>query len=110
MVMRWGLAHATSPIYGEVAQSPRFSGPSAKNANLAATVALAGLGLQKTQVTLIADPACTNNTGRIEASGRYGTLRVECSNLPAPDNPKTSANTGLSLAHALLKGSSLIDI
>jgi len=89
-----------------------FTGPAAeaarrypKNANLAATVALAGLGLEQTEVTLVADPGCSTNIGRIDASGKYGTLSVECQNMPAPDNPKTSANTGLSMAHELLRGS-----
>lgn len=94
-----------------------FSGPAAeaareypKNANLAATVAFAGLGLQRTMVRLVADPAAEHNTGRINAKGTFGTLTVECVNHPAAGNPKTSASTGLSLAHALLRGSEPIVI
>jgi aspartate dehydrogenase len=75
-----------------------------KNANLAATVALAGLGMEKTEIQLVADPAVApNNVGRIDAEGDFGTLTVECRGLPAPDNPKTSATTALSLTHAILK-------
>lgn len=75
-----------------------------KNANLAATVALAGLGLQKTEIQLVADPAVAPyNVGRIEAKSRYGELVVESRGLPAPDNPKTSATTALSLTHAILR-------
>lgn len=75
-----------------------------KNANLAATVALAGLGMQKTEIQLVADPAVApHNVGRIDAEGEFGTLTVESRGLPAPDNPKTSASTALSLTHAILK-------
>jgi len=75
-----------------------------KNANLAATVALAGLGMQKTEIQLVADPAVAPyNVGRIDAEGEFGTLTVESRGLPAPDNPKTSASTALSLTHAILK-------
>ena len=75
-----------------------------KNANLAATVALAGLGMDQTQIELVADPGVApNNVGAVSAEGLFGSLKVECRGLPAPDNPKTSATTALSLAEAILK-------
>ncbi len=72
-----------------------------KNANLAMTVALAGIGVERTEVRLVADPNTTNNTGRIHAEGRFGRLEVEVEGQPAPDNPKTSASTALSMVHAI---------
>ena len=104
------LAGPTVLFSGAAAEAARLY---PKNANLAATVAIAGgLGMQRTHVTLVADPACAGkgNTGRIEASGAHGTLSVECCNAAAPDNPKTSATTGLSLAYELLHGSAPIVI
>lgn len=71
-----------------------------KNANLAATVALAGMGLDETRVRLVADPSATGNTGRIDAESAVGTLIVENAGL-AGANPKTSASTAYSLAYAL---------
>ena len=75
-----------------------------KNANLAATVALAGLGMEKTEIQLVADPSVApTNVGQIEAQGTFGSLKIECRGLPAPDNPKTSATTALSLTYAIIR-------
>lgn len=79
-----------------------------KNANLAVTIALAGLGLERTRVDLVADPALTGNVGRIEASGRLGTLTVEMAGRAAPDNPKTSLVTAYSIVQALRSGRTLM--
>ncbi|MEC9152878.1 MAG: aspartate dehydrogenase [Pseudomonadota bacterium] len=72
-----------------------------KNANIAAIVALAGLGLDKTEIELIADPDVKENIGRIEAEGRYGRLNAELSGHAVPNNPKTSACTAFSIVNAV---------
>ena len=72
-----------------------------KNANLAATVALAGLGLDETRVVLIADPGTAENEGCIEAETDDTRLQVTVSGKSEPGNPKSSRITGLSVLSAL---------
>ncbi len=72
-----------------------------KNANVAMTTALAGIGPDKTRITLVADPVATTNRHEISASGAFGELAVTMSNKPLEANPKTSAMTALNLVRAI---------
>ncbi|MBM3487303.1 MAG: aspartate dehydrogenase [Alphaproteobacteria bacterium] len=69
-----------------------------QNANVGATVALAGLGLDATRVRLVADPALAGPLGVIDAEGDFGMFKFDILAYAAPENPKTSLLT----AHSML--------
>ena len=72
-----------------------------KNANVVATVALAGVGFDRTRVSLMADPTAHGNTHEISASGGDYDLSYATRGAALPDNPKTSALTAQSVLRAL---------
>jgi len=72
-----------------------------KNANVAATVALAGLGLERTRAELIADPGIDANIHEIEASGDFGSFYFRIAGRGLPDNPRSSALTAMSVVAAV---------
>jgi aspartate dehydrogenase len=73
-----------------------------QNANVAATVALAGMGFEKTEVELVADPEAPGNVHEIEAEGAAGRFTISLQGRPSRTNPKTSALTAFSVARSLL--------
>jgi aspartate dehydrogenase len=70
------------------------------NANVVAAVALAGLGLDRTEARVMADPRVSRNTHEICAEGTFGRLLVRIENTPS-ENPKTGRIVPLSLLRAL---------
>ena len=73
-----------------------------KNANVAATVALAGRGFADTEVELIADPSINRNLHELMFEGPDGRYDILMAGEPSRLNPKTSALTARSVARLLL--------
>lgn len=61
-----------------------------QNVNIAAVLSLAGIGMDRTRLRVVADPALELNTHTIRVSGRTGRFTVVLENVPTPENPKTS--------------------
>lgn len=72
-----------------------------RNANLAASVALAGLGFDDTMVELVADPGIDHNDGVLMAESEAGSLFLSLSGKGFASNPKSSMITGMSVLAAL---------
>ena len=61
-----------------------------QNVNIAAVLSLAGVGMDRTRLKVVADPGLSLNTHTIRVSGASGRMTVILENVPAPENPKTS--------------------
>lgn len=80
-----------------------------KNANVAASVALAGIGFDDTRAELIADPGVSRNVHEIVAEGDFGRCEFRIEGFSLPDNPRSSAVTAMSVVREILKpGSSIV--
>lgn len=76
-----------------------------KNANVAAAVALSSIGLDATQVELIADPSVSANIHEVRAEGGFGRLHFTLEGNSLPDNPRSSALAAMSAVAAVLEQS-----
>ena len=71
------------------------------NINVAAVLSLAGIGIQETNVKIVADPHITVNQHQIEAAGTFGEIAITVRSIPTPNNPKTSLLAVLSAIECL---------
>jgi aspartate dehydrogenase len=77
--------------------------------NVAAAVSLAGLGLDQTEVRVIADPALERNRHEVVAEGDFGRLRFEIESVPT-NNPRTGRLVAMSVVHALRRRQARLQI
>jgi aspartate dehydrogenase len=73
-----------------------------ESVNVAAAVSLAGIGFDRTELVVIADPAAERNRHEITAEGAFGALRFEIENVPTDENPRTGRIVAMSVIRALL--------
>lgn len=80
-----------------------------QNANVAAAVALAGAGFERTSIELVADPAAGGNLNEIVAEGPFGKFEIRQLGKTRPDAPRTSISAPLSIVRAVLnRGAGLV--
>tara|TARA_B100000965_G_scaffold270424_1_gene228733 strand:+ start:111 stop:911 length:801 start_codon:yes stop_codon:yes gene_type:complete len=73
------------------------------NVNVAAAVGLAGIGADKTNLEIWADPGLNRNTHKVEVSSDSAVFEMSIQNVQTPENPGTGRITGLSVV-ACLRG------
>jgi aspartate dehydrogenase len=73
------------------------------NVNVAAALALAGIGPERTRLEIWADPALDRNVHRIEVDADSARLTLTIENVPSVENPRTGRLTPLSVI-ACLRG------
>ena len=71
------------------------------NVNVAAALALAGIGPDRTELEIWADPGLSRNTHTIKVDGDSARFEMTIENVPTPDKPGTGRLTALSVIAAL---------
>lgn len=71
------------------------------NANVAATLSLAGIGPARTRVQIWADPTINTNTQEVVVESEAANFRLLLSSHPMPGNPRTGSLTPKSVISAL---------
>lgn len=71
------------------------------NVNVSVALSLAGIGPDRTQVEIWADPGVTRNTHTVRVTSDSSDLTMTIENIPDPDNPRTGRITALSALAAL---------
>lgn len=71
------------------------------NVNVAAALSLAGIGSERTRVTVVANPAVDRNIHEIEVDGEFGRMQIRVENVPS-ENRRTARLAAFS-AIALLQ-------
>jgi aspartate dehydrogenase len=71
------------------------------NVNVAVALSLAGIGPDKTQVEVWADPRVTRNTHTVTVNSDSSDLTMTIENIPSEENPRTGRITALSVLAAL---------
>lgn len=79
-------------------------------ANVCATLALAGIGFDKTRVQFWVDEAMTRSVHHIEAEGASGTLKLDLENRFSPTDGKSSVLTAMSVVRAVRNRASAVRI
>jgi aspartate dehydrogenase len=78
------------------------------NVNIAAALAMAGIGFDRTQLKVVADPALVYNTHYINIRGKTGAISIKVESVPFPDNPKTAMLACYSALAAFKQFNSLV--
>lgn len=78
-----------------------------RNANVAVTIGLCGLGLDATRARLVSSRRVRDPVGLIEAEGDFGRFRFEILAHAAPDNPRSSLLTAHSLVQCARLGAGI---
>lgn len=94
-----GLTEAKH-VFGGTAREAALGFPA--NVNVAAALALAGIGPDRTMIDIWADPAVTRNHHTIEVDADSARFTLSIENVPS-ENPKTGRITALSALAALRK-------
>jgi aspartate dehydrogenase len=108
LVRPWMPDSLQEALTSEEAEAVAFDGPAREvvklfpeSANIAATLALATIGFDRLNVTMVGVPKAATVEHRVTASGRAGAYEFVFRNRPAEANPATSAITPFAVIRAL---------
>lgn len=80
-----------------------------ENVNVCAAVSLAGIGLDRTEMRILADPGVERNQHEVVAEGEFGRLRFEIQNIPT-EKPATGRIVAMSVYKELMARRAAVSI